>query len=31
VAWDGDYDWRGHARRQPGSVPSVIVEISARR
>ena len=31
AAWDGDYDWRGHARRQPGSVPSVIVEISAHR
>jgi hypothetical protein len=31
VAWDADYDWRGHARRQPGSVPSVIVDISARR
>lgn len=29
-AWDGDYDWRGHARRHPGSVPHVIVEISAR-
>ncbi|HEU4370792.1 MAG TPA: hypothetical protein VFV05_21430 [Methylomirabilota bacterium] len=31
VAWDGDYDWRRQARQQPGSVPSVIVEISARR
>jgi hypothetical protein len=31
VAWDGDYDWRGHARRQPGTVPSVIIEISTRR
>jgi hypothetical protein len=31
VAWDGDYDWRAHSRRQPGSVPSVIVEISTRR
>jgi hypothetical protein len=31
VAWDGDYDWRAHSRRQPGSVPSVIVEMSVRR
>jgi hypothetical protein len=31
VAWDGDYDWRAHAKRQPGSVPSVIVDISVRR
>jgi hypothetical protein len=31
VAWDGDYDWRAHARRRPGSVPRVIVEMSARR
>lgn len=30
TAWDGDYDWRGHARRHPGAVPEVIVEISAR-
>jgi hypothetical protein len=31
VAWDGDYDWRAHARRQPGSVPTVIIDLSARR
>jgi hypothetical protein len=31
VAWDGDYDWRAHSKRQPGSVPSVIVEMSVRR
>jgi hypothetical protein len=31
VAWDGDYDWPAHARRQPGSVPTVIIELSARR
>jgi hypothetical protein len=31
VAWDGDYDWRAHAKRQPGAVPPVIVEMSARR
>lgn len=30
-AWDGDYDWRGHARRHPGAVPELIIEISARR
>jgi hypothetical protein len=30
-AWDGDYDWRAQARRQPGSVPSVIVELSVKR
>lgn len=30
-AWDGDYDWPTHARRHPGSVPHVIVEISVRR
>jgi hypothetical protein len=30
-AWDSDYDWRAQARRQPGSVPSVIVELSVRR
>jgi len=31
VAYDADYDWRAHARRQPGTVPSVIVELNARR
>jgi hypothetical protein len=31
TAWDSDYDWQAHARRQPGSVPSVIVEMSVRR
>ena len=31
VAWDSDYDWRAHSRRQPGSVPSVIVEMSVKR
>jgi hypothetical protein len=31
VAWDGDYDWRAHSKRQPGSVPRVIVEMSVRR
>jgi len=31
VAWDGDYDWRAHSKRQPGSVPSVIVEMNVRR
>jgi hypothetical protein len=31
VAWDGDYDWPAHARQRPGSVPRVIIEMSARR
>jgi hypothetical protein len=31
VAWDADYDWRAQAQRQPGSVPPVILEMSARR
>lgn len=31
VAWDGDYNWRSHARRHPGSVPPVILEITAGR
>jgi len=31
VAWDGDYNWRAHAHRHPGSVPPVIVEITAGR
>lgn len=31
TAWDGDYDWRAHARRHPGSVPPVILEMSVRR
>jgi hypothetical protein len=31
AAWDTDYDWRAHSRRQPGSVPSVIVEMTVRR
>jgi hypothetical protein len=31
AAWDGDYDWRAHARRQPGSVPPVVIEMTVRR
>jgi len=31
TAWDGSYDWRGHARRHPGSVPRVIIDVSPRR
>ena len=31
AAWDGDYDWRGHSKRHPGSVPPVIVEMTVRR
>lgn len=30
-AWDLDYDWRAHARRQPGSVPRVIIDLTGRR
>ena len=30
-AWDSGYDWRGHARRHPGSVPKVIIEVTSRR
>jgi hypothetical protein len=29
-AWDAEYDWRGHNRKQPGSVPNVIVELTGR-
>jgi hypothetical protein len=31
VAWDTDYNWRARAHRNPGSVPPVIVEITAGR
>lgn len=31
VAWDADYDWRSHAARHPGSVPAVILEMTAGR
>jgi hypothetical protein len=31
TAWDADYDWRGHERRQPGSVPPAIVNLGVRR
>ena len=30
-AWDADYDWRVRDRTNPGSVPTVIVQLSARR
>ena len=30
-AWDADYDWRVRDRTSPGSVPSVIVQLTARR
>lgn len=26
-AWDGDYDWRRYERRNPGSVPELILSI----
>lgn len=31
TAWDGGYDWRGHARRHPGSVPRVIIDVTSKR
>jgi len=31
VAYDADHDWRAHSKRQPGSVPTVIVEMNIRR
>ena len=30
-AWDADYDWRIRDRTSPGTVPSVIVQLTARR
>lgn len=30
-AWDVDYDWAAHARRQPGSVPRIIIDLTDRR
>jgi len=29
-AWDSGYDWRAHNRRNPGSVPHTIVELTSR-
>lgn len=31
AAWDADYNWRAQARRRPGSVPPVIIEMTAGR
>jgi hypothetical protein len=31
AAWDSDYDWKTHARRHPGSVPPIIIELTTRR
>ncbi len=28
-AWDLEYDWRSHERRRPGSVPRIILELTA--
>lgn len=30
-AWDVDHDWRAYARRYPGMVPSVVIEVTTRR
>lgn len=30
-ARDADYDWAGHARRHPGSVPRIIIDLTERR
>ena len=27
-AWDTMYDWRGHVRRHPGSVPQLVVRVT---
>jgi hypothetical protein len=29
-AWDADHDWRAEERRNPGSVPAIILSITAR-
>jgi hypothetical protein len=29
-AWDAEYDWRTYARRHPGTVPEVIINITSR-
>jgi hypothetical protein len=28
-AWDTEYDWRGHARQNPGTVPNIVLRIMA--
>jgi hypothetical protein len=30
-AWDAGYDWQAHARRHPGSVPHIIIQLTAKR
>ncbi|MGH7472113.1 MAG: hypothetical protein ACRENP_29535, partial [Longimicrobiales bacterium] len=27
-AWDADYDWRGHAKQHPGSVPDIVIRLT---
>ncbi len=29
AAWDTEYDWRSHERRQKGSVPEIVLQIMA--
>ena len=31
AAWDTDYDWEAHARRHPGSVPGIIIQLTIKR
>jgi hypothetical protein len=31
VAWDVDYNWQAHSRRNPGSVPTAILQINVGR
>jgi len=30
-AWDVDYDWQTYARQHPGTVPPLIIELTAKR
>ena len=27
AAWDSDYDWNEHARRNPGTVPDIVIRV----
>ncbi len=29
-AWDTDFDWRGHAKEHPGTVPNIVLRLVAR-
>jgi hypothetical protein len=28
-AWDTNYDWQGHSRNHPGTVPDIVLKIMA--